>query len=336
MLSLLANFSASTPARLLAAAAFLLALAWLYRRRGLRIATPSFALLALTALALFALWPPAALLGLLLVFAAHAALAVRSRRAQPYTAAMARIEGGGVKRGLTPPEAAVLLGRPLKLTLTLVLFEMLRKGFLRQTAAWPLALEVAPAFKTHGKGLTVGERGERRRQAAQAIPAALHPYEEAFLEILEEQSGQPAAEVDYSIAIQPLVRYVASRVGGFDLAESQDYYRLIIERAPKEARSDGVLTFEREKVFDRNFGWVLLGPDFRAVLDADDYAYTPVWLRTTAPDLNGKTFAAWAADVIDSMEDVVAEEEVALSQQSESDLLTATLMNQIARATFYG
>jgi hypothetical protein len=265
---------------------------------------------------------------------------LRHRAVAPYQPAVARIEGGGIKRGLTPAEGAVLLGRPLNVTLTLVIFEMLRKGFLLQAAATPLTVEVAEAFRTHGSGLSAQARGDKRRQAAQAIPATLHPYEEPFLEILESNPSVPVAKLDFGVAIQPLVRYVASRVGGFSLQETRDYYKLIIERAPKEARSDGKLTFDRQKIFDRNFGWVLLGDDFAAVLDQPDFSYQPVWLRaprgTGAAALGGRTFAAWAQLVFASLEGAIAEKDVKLTLGQESDAVTATLLNDIGRATFYG
>ena len=281
---------------------------------------------------------------------------LRRRAAEPYQPAVARIEGGGIKRGLTPPEGAVLLGKPLNLTLTLVIFDMLRKSFIRQTAAWPLTVEVDEDFRTHGQGLSVQARGEKRRKAAQAINATLHKYEEPFLEILETNPGLPVHQLDFGVAIQPLVRYVAGRVGDFNLQETRDYYRLIIERAPREARSDGKLTFVRQKVFDRNFGWVLLGEDFGAVLDAADYSYVPAWMRvvpksettqefaalpgkatqTPANDLGGRSFAAWAKEVFASLEGAIDEKDVKLTLGQESDAVTATLLNDIGRATFYG
>ncbi len=269
------------------------------------------------------------------------------RKSTPYQPAVARIEGGGTKRGLTPPEAAVLLGKPLNITLTLVIFEMLRKGFLRQVRATPLVVDVAEAFRTHGSGLSAQARGEQRRKAAQAINAALHKYEEPFLELIEEKPGTPVAELDFGVAIQPLVRYVAGRVGGYNLEETRTYYYLIIDRAPREARSDGKLTFERQKVFDRNFGWVLLGEDFGTVLDQEDYSYVPVWMRNEAESRGaweqgsrspqaGRTFATWAIEVMAAMEGAVDEKDVELTLGKETDAVTETLMNDVARATFYG
>jgi len=261
---------------------------------------------------------------------------LRHRAAAPYQPAVARIEGGGIKRGLTPPEGAVLLGRPLNLTLTLVIFDMLRKSFIRQTAAWPLTVEVAEDFRTHGQGLSAQERGEKRRKAPQTINATLHKYEEPFLEILETNPGLTVHQLDFGVAIQPLVRYVAGRVGGFNLQETRDYYRLIIERAPREARSDGKLTFERQKVFDRNFGWVLLGNDFAAVLDTADYSYLPLWLREGKINLGGQSFAQWTQAVVKEMVNLVDEKDVKVILGQDNETVTATLLNDISRATFYG
>ncbi len=264
-----------------------------------------------------------------------------------YQPAVARIEGGGIKRGLTPPEGAVVLGKPLNVTLTLVIFEMLRKGFLSQVNATPLVVEVAEAFRTHGSGLSAQARGEQRRKAAQAINAALHKYEEPFLELIEEKPGIPVTDLDFGIAIQPLIRYVAGRVGGYNLEETRSYYRLIIDRSPREARSDGKLTFERQKVFDRNFGWVLLGENFAIVLDQEDYSYLPVWMRNELGSRGdgeqgsetlplGNSFAQWAKDVMAAMEGAVDEKDVKLTLGKETDAVTAKLMNDVARATFYG
>ncbi|MBX3049331.1 MAG: hypothetical protein KIT46_03395 [Anaerolineales bacterium] len=263
----------------------------------------------------------------------------RQANLQPYTPALARIEGGGIKRGLTPAEGAILLGRPLHITLTLVIFEMLRKGFLRQVAADPLTVEVAEAFRTQGRGLSPQARGDQRRAAAQKINSTLHLYEEPFLEIIEAHPGRPVAELDLGVAVQPLVRYVAGRVGGYSLEESREYYRLIIERAPREARSDGRLTFERQKVLDRNFGWVLLGDEFAGVLDTPELSYLPLWLRPprgSGQELGAVGFAAWAQGVMDGLAGVVAEEDVKLTLGREEDATTATLLNDITRTTFYG
>lgn len=335
---MLSAFEANIILRIATAAVFT-ALLWLVflqlaRGQGKLL----FAIVAGGLLGLFAYLPLAQLLAFVPLFGLLAWAAWRRGRATAYQPAVARIEGGGVKRGLTPPEAAVLLGRPINITLTLVLFELLRKGILHQTAGAPFTVEVDEAFRTHGKGLTAQARGEQRRLAAQAIHAALHTFEEPFLEIIESSPEVPVSQLDLGVAVQPLVRYVAGRSGGYSLAETRRYYDLIIDRAPKEARSDGKLTFDRERIFNRNLGWILLLEDaaFVSVLDQPDYSYVPVWLRKQPVDLGGRTFARWVQAVFAELAGVVAEDDIELQLGADADAVTATLLNDIRRTTFFG
>ncbi|UYN91415.1 MAG: hypothetical protein KIT70_08625 [Anaerolineales bacterium] len=333
---MLAAFEANTIMRIATAAVFT-ALLWLLflqlaRGQGRLL----FAALAAGLLALFAVWPLAQLLAFVPLLGLLGWAAWRRARAAGYRPAVARIEGGGVKRGLTPPEAAVLLGRPINITLTLLLFELLRKGILRQTHGEPFTVEVEEAFRTHGLALTAQQRGERRRLAAQAINAALHAFEEPFLEIIETHPGVPVRQLDLGVAVQPLVRYVAGRAGGYSLDETRTYYDLIIDRAPKEARSDGKLTFDRERIFNRNLGWVLLGADFLSVLDQPDYSYVPQWLRKQPVHLGGHTFARWVQAVYTELDGAVDEGDIKLDLGDESDAVTAALLSDIRRTTFYG
>ncbi|MCL4258600.1 MAG: hypothetical protein KJZ53_08745 [Anaerolineales bacterium] len=333
---MLAAFEANLVLRIATAAVFT-ALLWLLflqlaRGQGRLV----FAAVAAGLLAVFAYSPLAQVLAFVPLLGLLAWAAWRRRQAAGYQPAVARIEGGGVKRGLTPPEAAVLLGRPINITLTLLLFELLRKGILRQTNGEPFTVEVAEAFRTHASGLTAQERGERRRLAAQAINAALHAFEEPFLEIIESHPGVPVRALDLGVAVQPLVRYVAGRAGGYSLDETRVYYDLIIDRAPKEARSDGKLTFDRERIFNRNLGWVLLGADFVTVLDQPDYSYVPQWLRKQPVPLGNRTFARWVQAVYAELDGVVDERDVKLELGDENDAVTAALLGDIRRTTFYG
>jgi len=262
-----------------------------------------------------------------------------ARRGQPYPGAVARFEGGGVKRGLTAAEAGLLLGKPFNLSLTLVFFSLLKKGMLRQVSDWPWVVEVAEAFRTRGEALSPEAKAARRRKAAQAVNAVLHSWEEPFLELLEANPDVPLSEIDYTVAVRPLLHHLAQRVAGFDLEASREYYRLIVQRAPKEARSDGVLTRGRQKVLDRNLEWVLLHEDFEAILDGEELSYVPVWLRDgegkgrSLP--GGGSFAQWARRVIESMEAAVPAEALQVKLGTPIDEVKATLLNEIAKATFY-
>src|SRR5690606_28018986 len=108
--------------------------------------------------------------------------------------------------------------------------------------------------------------------------------------------------------------------------------------APKEARSDGSLTFDRERIFNRNLGWVLLGEneDFVAVLDQADYSYVPQWLRQQPVDLGNRTFAHWVRAVYAELDGVVNESDIKLDLGDENDAVTAALLSDIRRTTFFG
>ncbi len=69
------------------------------------------------------------------------------KRKMHYMPPIAQVEGGGIKRGLTAPEAAVLLELPIAKVLSLVIFGMLKKGILRQVSADPLSVSVDETFQ---------------------------------------------------------------------------------------------------------------------------------------------------------------------------------------------
>lgn len=90
--------------------------------------------------------------GFLFLFTLAAAAFVeilrRSRRPS-YLPALVSVEGGGVRRGLTAPEAAVMLELPSNRILTMVLFGLLKKGFIKQKEVDPLEFEeISPHLTT--------------------------------------------------------------------------------------------------------------------------------------------------------------------------------------------
>ncbi len=70
-----------------------------------------------------------------------------------------KIEGHGIKRGLTAVEAAILMEQPMDKIMTMILFGTLKKEAAVVTQQEPLKLEVVDP-----------------------LPEKLHPYEVEFLE----------------------------------------------------------------------------------------------------------------------------------------------------------
>jgi hypothetical protein len=275
------------------------------------------------------------------ILAIVALLAPRLRKTKRnYEHAVARVEGGGIKRGLTPPEAAVLLGAPFNVILTLVVFGLLRKGILQHISDYPFVVSLADGFRTREKSLNAEQRADLRREAAQSTNITLYPYEGIFIELFDQNDQLRVHDIDFSILVKPFIQLIAERIAGYDLDESREYYRLIIKRAPKEARTEGVLVAEKDKVFDRNILWILLHKDFSEILDAGSKPYFPVWLRSERDNrvLIGKerTFASWAAGIMEEMKATVPESALKIKLGREIDDVTAHLMAEISRATFYG
>ena len=203
----------------------------------------------------------------------------RSRRKERYLPAIAQVEGGGIKRGLTAPEAAVILELPLNKVLLLIIFGLLEKRVVEQVSETPLEVEVNLEFRT---GDVKGDEARKVRLAvAQRLGIVLRAYEHEFLDLIESESGKPVEKIDFGGPMKSLLEHTAGRLKGFDLSDTQDYYRKIIQRALKEANSIGDIP-ERERYLDRHLQWLLLDPAYPTIFSFGGYHYRPIWVRPFA------------------------------------------------------
>lgn len=187
-----------------------------------------------------------------------------------YMPAIATVEGGGIKRGLPAPLAAALLEKPLGIVATLVTFGLLKKGALELTATEPPTVRVAEPFRISRKA---------RLAAASQKGIALHDYEQPFLDILQTHEG-PLASADFREPLKRLLEGLATQLQGFDLNQTKDYYRKIVDRAWKEAESLGELK-QKQEAIDRNFEWMAMDTDWigRMGRSGGGYRYHPPWYR---------------------------------------------------------
>ncbi len=254
------------------------------------------------------------------------------RRGNDYLPPIAQMEGGGIKRGLTAAEAAIILELPLNRVLLLVIFGMLKKGILTQTGTEPLQVALAEPYRTDDPT----QRTQHRRRVAANQGVILHDYEQGFLDVIEQEHATapstPVSKLDFGTAMKQLIEHTVQRISGFDLSDTQDYYRSIIQRALTEASSIGDIE-QREQFTDRNLEWLLMGDNDRygEVFDAPiatgrrrGYTYRPIWMRPPvimsgqawggfgagggggAPDIGGSTsfgdvaasFAGWTENTL--------------------------------------
>ncbi len=228
---------------------------------------------------LFLRWPLSLLAAFLPLFALlYLVERKRKRRKLPYMPPIAQVEGGGIKRGLTAPEAAALLEMPLNKVLTLIIFGLLKKGVLRQTGEEPFTVEVIPEFHAMAGKVNQEQRREPRKRAAQQAGIVLHTYEHYFLDALEAKPNAPLHKVDFGEAMDWFLASVARRMKGFDLSDTQEYYQAIVRRAVEQAKAIPEIP-ALEQALDRDMEWILLDDNFPTVFNTPTYTYRPIWVR---------------------------------------------------------
>jgi hypothetical protein len=187
----------------------------------------------------------------------------RTRRA--YLPPIASVEGGGIKRGLTAPEAAMLLELPAGRVIALVLVGLLKKRVIQLQRDAPLQVAIAHAFDVP-KRARIAEASRRN--------VVLRSYEHAFLACLGPGRLE---DIDFAPALYELGRHTAQRLVGFDVEASRDYYQRIVERAWKEVGALADLD-KRAALAEKKLDWLLIRDDHQVVvprlLGAD---YRPPW-----------------------------------------------------------
>lgn len=184
----------------------------------------------------------------------------RRRRRMKYLPPKAKAEGVGIKRGLTAPEAALLMERPLNSVLAMVLFGLVKKGALEVASQAPLALRKL-AYKENG----------------------LRPYEKGFLEAVEEKGTLD--ETKLREAVIAMIKAVQKKMKGFSHRETVEYYRKIVKtawRLVEEAETPDVKMEE----FTNSLEWTMLDDDFggRAQTIFVGHTFpTPHWWGRLAP-----------------------------------------------------
>ena len=197
-------------------------------------------------------------------------VARKGKKCTKYLPPITSIEGGGIKRGLTAPEAAILLEMKPARVLTLVIFGLLKKGVLTLVKNDPLTVAVEEDF--------VSTRAERLAKAVER-GVVLHVYEHAFLDEFARISA-PVETIDLSEPFKGLVEHTVDRVTAFDVKMTRKYYENIIERAWSQAETLGEVE-QRTSAVDRNLEWMLMRDNYKDGFgrwETMGYTYYPMWL----------------------------------------------------------
>lgn len=148
-----------------------------------------------------------------------------------------RIEGNGIKRGLTAIEAAVLLEEPLDKVMTMILFAVVKKGAAVVTSRTPLSVDrVAPR------------------------PEGLRAYEIEFIDAITQQDPR-GREKALRKNMLSLINATTTAMKGFSRRETMDYYRNIMEKAWQQVEDANTPEVKSEK-FDEVMEWTMLDRNY--------------------------------------------------------------------------
>jgi len=159
------------------------------------------------------------------------------KRKMKYLPPKIRIEGHGIKRGLTAVEAGILMEQPADKALTMILFAVLKKDAASVVARDPLKLEVT-----------------------EPIDEKLRYYERDFLQAFAEKNDRERKKKLQDLMIK-LIRSVSKKMKGFSHKESVAYYKGIMRKAWKQVEEAETPEVRSEK-YDEHMGWTMLDKDF--------------------------------------------------------------------------
>lgn len=197
---------------------------------------------------------PVCLIGAGFLLFGGLAIWTNRRRRMSYLPPLIKVEGVGIKRGLTAVEAAILMETPLERVLTMILFGLLKK-----------------------EAVTVLDDDPLRVTVNRPLPEGLHPYEENFLDAVKDDGTLDQA--DMRAMMVSLVKQINTKMKGFSRRESVAYYRDIVRRAWKQVE-DAETPEVRSERFNQALEWAMLDEDFEQrtrTTFGRGPAYLPPW-----------------------------------------------------------
>lgn len=191
------------------------------------------------------------------------------KRKMNYLPPKIRIEGHGIKRGLTAVEAAILMEQPADKVLTMILFAVLKKETATVTSRDPLKLDVQTP-----------------------IDEKLRPYEQKFLEAFREPKAAQRRKELQDLIID-LIKSVSTKMKGFSHKESVAYYKHIMQKAWQQIEQADTPEVRSER-YDEHMGWTMLDKDFdQRTQDVfrTGPVFVPVWWNRYDPSWSRKTIS---------------------------------------------
>ncbi|MCD6476526.1 MAG: hypothetical protein J7K85_09760 [Anaerolineaceae bacterium] len=186
----------------------------------------------------------------------------QKKRKLKYLPPKVRIEGHGIKRGLTAVQAAILLEKPMDSIITMILFSTIRKGAAEVIKEDPLKIKVI-----------------------EPLPKTLYPYEKNFLTAMKESRVTSQRRMLQN-SMAKLVKAVKEKMKGFSYKETVAYYEDIVERAWKQVENADTPEVAMEN-FDKYMPWTMLDDEnerrTREVFTPMRPVFMPIWWSRYRP-----------------------------------------------------
>ncbi len=162
----------------------------------------------------------------------------RKNAKQDYLKPSVKIECLGVRRGLTVPEAGVLIGIPLDRIVSLIIFGLIRKEVLDIVEVKPLQFTKATKLPT------------------------LQKYETEFLARAIVKKGEVYEIADGALKtiMVDFIKEINKKMEGYSRQDTKLYYTRIMNKAFEQIKQSGAKNFD-EKAISEQFEWLLLDPD---------------------------------------------------------------------------
>lgn len=151
------------------------------------------------------------------------------RRKMQYLPASVGMDGVEIRRGLTVPEVAVLMEEPLPKILSLILFGMLRKGYIKIVSQKPL--------------LKIEKISEKEPELS---------YEKELLKAIS--NDKTINQNEARDILVDLIKRVKEKMRGFSRKKTLLYYKEIMKKAWEQVGKEN---------YEENFEWLLADNDFR-------------------------------------------------------------------------
>ncbi len=199
------------------------------------------------------------------------------KRKLKYLPPKMKIEGNGIKRGLTAVEAAIVMEQPMDKILTMILFGALKKEAAVVIQQEPLKLEVA-----------------------EPLPEKLHPYEVDFLKAFDLPESKRRTALQQLMV--SLVNSVSTKMKGFSRKETIAYYESIMQKAWKMVEDSDTPEVKSENYND-TLEWTMLDQEYqdrtrRTFMGGPVFVpmwwprYSPVYRRTIGGTVSNPVPAA--------------------------------------------